>query len=116
MCTREDVIEVLKSLPDGAEVTTSDVCVLLSCRGPVSERQVRACMSWLVLGGLVEDVRTVQRKDIRGRKYLAKVYRWTGKSEIRRVHRDPEKRRSAREAERAKEMAELHKFLRGPWK
>lgn len=57
------------------------------------EYPVRAAVSWLTLGGLVEVAGDHTRKDKRGKRYRARLYRWTGREDIRRVPRDPDDRR-----------------------
>ena len=61
------------------------------------EYRVRAAVSWLRLGRLVEHAGSVTRMDHVGRPYRAICYRWTGRSDIQRVPRDPDVRRAALE-------------------
>jgi predicted ArsR family transcriptional regulator len=88
MCvTREVVIGALQG--QGATWTTSDVAAALA----TSERPVRAVVAWLVIGGLVEIDGCETRRDARGRPYTAQRYRWTGRTVVRRVTRDRDRRR-----------------------
>lgn len=91
--TREMVLIAFKALPEGAQTTTFRLAQRLGC----SEYQVRAAVSWLVLGGQVAEVGATRRADTHGRKYSAKLYQFTGKDEIHRVPRDPYDRRAAQE-------------------
>ena len=93
--TRERVIGAFKALPAGVAISTLGLAWVLGCG---AEHRIRAAVSWLALGGLVEPAGEHPRRDRRGRVYLARLYRWSGREEIRRVPRDGASRRQ--EAER----------------
>jgi len=97
-CTRNDVINAFRALPDGASTTTKLIARRLGCR----EYQVRAAISWLVLGNLVAEAGSTIRTDDKNRKYTAKLYTWTGKTEISRVPRDPVDRRIVSDSKNSK--------------
>ena len=90
--TREDVIEVFKQHPDES-LTTLDIAKHLG----KEEYRVRACVSWLVGGGVLVEDGVVQRRDKENRPYQANQYRWTGKEQIERVPQDPNERRLVKE-------------------
>lgn len=92
--TREDIIEAFKELPDDSVTTTFRIAQRLEC----DEHQVRAAVSWLVMGGLLFAAGETVRKDSQGRKYTAKLYSFSGDDEIRRVPRDPTDRKIAIES------------------
>lgn len=88
--TRERVLLAFRELPQGIAITTLGLAWLVGC---IEEHRVRAAVSWLCLGGLVELAGEHRRRDRRGRSYRARLYRWTGREEIRRVARDEGERR-----------------------
>jgi hypothetical protein len=88
--TRELVLRAFQDLPPGVAITTMGLAWLAGC---AEEYRVRAAVSWLMLGGLVEQAGEHWRRDRRGRAYRAKLYRWTGRADIRRVARDEDERR-----------------------
>lgn len=90
--TREDVIELFKQRPNES-LTTLEISKHLG----ENEYPVRACVSWLVGGGILEEDGAIQRRDKENRPYLAKQYKWTGKEQIDRVPQDPHERRIAKE-------------------
>lgn len=92
--TRERVIDAFKALPPGVAISTLGLAWLLGC---LDEHRIRAAVSWLALGGLVELAGAHPRRDRRGRAYQARLYRWSGREEIRRVPRDESSRRGAAE-------------------
>ncbi|MBK8638616.1 MAG: hypothetical protein IPN92_10125 [Chromatiaceae bacterium] len=92
--TRRAVLNAFQELPEGVGITTLGLAWLCGCPG---EHRVRAAVSWLCLGGLVELAGDHWRRDCRGRAYRARLYRWTGRAEIRRVAQDPEARRFERD-------------------
>lgn len=96
--TRELVLRAFQELPPGVGITTLGLAWLCGCAG---EHRVRAAVSWLLLGGLVEAAGDHWRRDCRGRAYRARLYRWTGRAEIRRVARDEIERRGSLEREAA---------------
>jgi hypothetical protein len=100
--TREKILEAWRALPEGCGITTLGLAWLAGC---TEEHRVRAAVSWLLLGGLVELAGDHWRRDRRGRLYRTRLYRWTGREDIRRVARDEEKRRS--EAEVAQDLQKL---------
>lgn len=107
--TRKEILEVFKLLPADESITTQGVAWCLNC----SEYRVRACVSWMVLGGILEEVKEqYQRKDREGRPYRVKRYRWTGKSEIGRVPRDPTDRAMLRDQQNQRDIAA---FVLKPW-
>lgn len=73
--------------------TTNDIAALLNAR----EYQVRSCISWLLLAGVIKRVGALRRTDRSGRAYFQRTYAWNGASEIRRVNHDPARRRADRE-------------------
>ncbi len=99
---RSDVLDVFRKLPQGESITTQGIAWCLGC----SEHRVRACVSWMVLGGVLKEVHEQhQRKDKEGRPYRVKRYQWTGKSEISRVPRDPTERALLRDQRNRREIA-----------
>lgn len=92
--TRERVIAAFKALPPGAAISTLGLAWLLEC---LEEHRIRSAVAWLVLGGLVEATGAHGRRDRRGRTFRVRLYRWTGREEIRRVCRDDHGRRQAAE-------------------
>ena len=107
--TRLKVLEAFQILPDGCATTTFRIAQRLGC----SEYQVRATISWLVMGGqLIEYREKNVRKDYQGRKYTVKRYMMTGENEIYRVPRDPTDRKMASEARHAAKVTEI---LSRPW-
>ena len=100
--TREQVLRAFQALPPGVAITTLGLAWLANCP---EEHRVRAAVSWLMLGGLVEQVGEHGRRDRRGRTYRARLYRWTGREEIKRVARDEVERRLA--AERDQDLSAL---------
>lgn len=99
--TRARVLAAFRVLPPEAGITTLGLAWCLDCH----ETAVRAAVSWLTLGGLVEVAGDHTRKDKRGKRYRARLYRWTGREDIRRVPRDPDDRR--RDLEQAPDLASL---------
>jgi hypothetical protein len=91
--TRQRVIDAFRSLPPGTAISTLGLAWLVGC----TEHRIRAAVSWLALGGLVEPAGEHPRRDRRGRAYLARLYRWSGREEIRRVRHRPEDRRRERD-------------------
>ena len=87
------MLAAFQALPTGAAITTLGVAWLLRC----PEHRVRAAVSWLVLGGVLEVVGEWRRKNARGECYGASLYSWTGQWEIRRVAQDRTARRLDRE-------------------
>jgi hypothetical protein len=87
---RERVLAAFRELPEGCGITTLGLAWLAGC---TEEHRVRAAVSWLLLGGLVELAGDHWRRDRRGRLYRARLYRWTGREDIRRVPQDPRARR-----------------------
>lgn len=92
--TRQRVIDAFKALPPGVAISTLGLSWLVGC---IKEHRVRSAVSWLALGGLVELAGEHPRRDRRGRSYACRLYRWTGREEIRRVRHDPQARRRERE-------------------
>lgn len=101
--TREAVLEAFKKLPKGTEISTFRLAMRLEC----TEYQVRAAVSWLVLGGQLREAGVVRRKDVKGRAYYVKYYVFTGNDEIYRVPRDPVDRQIAREERSAQSRSKL---------
>lgn len=95
--TREQVLMVFRQLPAGIGITTLGLAWLAN---DAAEQRVRAAVSWLMLGGLVELAGEYRRRDRRGRAYRAKLYRWTGREDISRVARDETERRVAADCDR----------------
>lgn len=60
----------------------------------VSEYRVRGALAWLAAGGIIRTAGTVTRRDRSGVRYPAKLYRWSGRSEIKRCPQAPEARRT----------------------
>jgi hypothetical protein len=94
--TRERVLAAFQALPDGVAISTLGLAWLIGCG---EEYRVRAAVSWLTLGGLVELAGEHRRRDRRGRAYACRLYRWTGRAQVRPVARDPASRRGAAERE-----------------
>ena len=88
--TRERVIDAFRALPPGAAISTLGLAWLVGC---IEEHRIRAAVSWLALGGLVELAGDHPRRDRRGRLYRARLYRWRGRDTIRRVPHDRRARR-----------------------
>jgi hypothetical protein len=88
--TRQRVIDGFKALPPGTAISTLGLAWLIGC---IEEYRVRAAVSWLALGGLVELAGEHRRRDRRGRSYVCRLYRWTGREEVSRVPHDPRARR-----------------------
>lgn len=93
--TRAGVLQAFKAVPAGAEISTTGLAWLCGC----DEHRIRAAVSWLALGGIIELAGKYPRRDRRGRTYRARLYRWSGREEIARVPRDAEDRRRVRELE-----------------
>lgn len=114
--SREDVLNVFRLLPDGSEITTQGIVFLLThMNKTVTERQVRACISWLMLGGLIEETGRTLRRDVSGQLYRAKLYRWTGCVEVRRVHRAEHLKAQSEEDEAMRKIREVRKLTGGLW-
>lgn len=94
--TRERVLEAFRKVPPETGITTLGLAWLL---GNLEEHRIRAAVSWLLLGGLVELAGMHVRRDRRGRAYRAKLYRWSGREEIKRLRRNEEERRAAAESD-----------------
>jgi len=90
---RQKVLDAFRELPEGVAISTLGLAWLACAR----ECRVRAAVSWLALGGLVEQAGEHWRRDRGGRAYRAKLYRWTGRKVIRRVARDESERRAVAE-------------------
>ena len=93
--TREQVILAFRALPPGTAISTLGLSWLIGC---IEEHRIRAAVSWLALGGLVELAGEHPRRDRRGRRFRVRLYRWTGREAITRVRHRPEDRRREREA------------------
>lgn len=94
--TRQQVIDAFRTLPAGTAISTLGLAWLIGC---IEEYRVRAAVSWLALGGLVELAGEHRRRDRRGRAYACRLYRWTGREQVRPVPRDVSSRRVAAERE-----------------
>ncbi|MBP8198201.1 MAG: hypothetical protein KAX64_06535 [Chromatiaceae bacterium] len=90
---RGRVLAAFEALPPHSAITTLGIAWLLRC----PEHRVRAAVSWLVLGGVLEVAGEWRRKNLRGEYYGAALYRWNGEREIKRVAQDPRARRLDRE-------------------
>lgn len=75
MLDRRAVLDSIRRLSPDASFTTSDVARALGA----SEYGTRACVSWLVAGGVLVADGTVTRHDHQGRPYATKLYRLTGR-------------------------------------
>lgn len=102
--TRQRVIDAFRALPVGTAISTLGLAWLVGC---IEEHRIRAAVSWLALGGLVEAAGGHPRQDRRGRRYQAQLYRWTGREAIARVPHDPRARRFAAEQARQPDAAAL---------
>ena len=102
--TREQVILAFKALPPGVAISTLGLSWLVGC---IEEHRIRAAVSWLALGGLVELAGVHRRRDRRGRSYVCRLYRWSGQEEIRRVRHRAEDRRREREQEQLADVGAL---------
>jgi hypothetical protein len=89
MICRELTLETIREVYGAGEFSTRELAETLGCR----EYQIRAAVSWLRLGGLVEQCGHAKRRDRGDRAYRVTTYRWTGRADIRRVSRDPDQRR-----------------------
>lgn len=103
--TRHDILELFKELPRGYKATTSEIAMQLKVR----EYQVRAGVAWLVMGCILCECGAETRRDRQDRKYKAKLYRWTGQTDIDRVPRDPTDRRIVMERKNHKQFAAMLK-------
>ena len=92
-----------RQLPEGVGITTLGLAWLVQC----AEYRVRAAVSWLMLGGLVEPAGEHRRRDQRGRIYRTRLYRWTGQERITRGPQDREARRVSREQEQVADTSAL---------
>lgn len=101
--TRARVLDAFRTLPPDAGITTLGLAWMLDC----PEMAVRAAVAWLTLGGLVTVAGEHTRRDGRGKKYGATIYRWTGRAELSRVSQDPEVRRFNREQQQVADTASL---------
>ena len=102
--TRQRVIDAFKALPEGVAISTLGLSWLV---GSIEEHRVRAAVSWLALGGLVELAGVHRRRDRRGRSYACRLYRWSGREDVQRVRHDPQARRREREVEQRADTASL---------
>ena len=102
--TREQVIRAFRALPPGTAISTLGLSWLV---GSIEEHRVRAAVSWLALGGLVELAGEHRRRDRRGRSYACRLYRWSGREDVQRVRHDPQARRREREVEQRADMGAL---------
>jgi hypothetical protein len=102
--TRARVIDAFRALPVGTAISTLGLAWLIGC---IEEYRVRAAVSWLALGGLVELAGEHRRRDRRGRAYTCRLYRWTGREEVRRVPHDPRARRFEVEQEQRADVGAL---------
>lgn len=98
LVTREHVIQAFQLLPLGTSISTKCLTrrIQQQFNEQASERRVRAAISWLVLGGLLEEAGTYPRRDSGKRKYLVKHYRWTGEIKIEPVTQKPQSHPSPR--------------------
>jgi hypothetical protein len=103
---REAVIAAFGELPPGSATTTKRIAI----RTGYSERQIRACISWLVMGGQLIYAGKVNRRDSEDRLYPVKIYQWTGKTEIYRVPQNEAERRSVTEL---RSSSAIDTFLKG---
>ena len=87
--TRADVLDLVRRRFPVETFTTTDVADGLGCE----EYRVRAVVGWLVAGGIIRTAGSTRRRDRSGVTYEAKVYRWSGRSEIRRCPQAREARR-----------------------
>ena len=102
--TRQRVIDAFKALPEGVAISTLGLSWLV---GSIEEHRVRAAVSWLALGGLVELAGVHRRRDRRGRSYACRLYRWSGREDVQRVRHDPQARRREREVEQRADVGAL---------
>ena len=102
--TRARVLQAFQALPPGVAITTLGLAWLANC---ADEHRVRAAVSWLMLGGLVEEAGRHPRRDRRGKAYGARLYRWTGRDEVRRVPQDRQARRFVVEQEQVADTVAL---------
>ena len=87
---REDVLNLVRGRFPVEVFSTRDIADALGCE----EYRVRAALGWLVAGDLIRPAGTVTRRDRSGVRYPAKLYRWSGRSEIKRCPQAPEARRT----------------------
>lgn len=90
---REDVLDLVRRRFAVEDFTTRDIADGLGCE----EYRVRAAVAWLVAASILRRAGTVVRRDRSGVSYDARLYRWSGRSEIRRCPQDREARRHALE-------------------
>lgn len=88
--TRADVLDLVRRRFPVEVFATSDVATALGCE----ECRVRAVVGWLAAGDLIRPAGTVTRRDRSGVPYPARLYRWSGRSEIKRCPQAPEARRT----------------------
>ena len=98
------MIDAFRALPPGVAISTLGLAWLVGC---IEEHRIRAAVSWLALGGLVELAGEHPRRDRRGRSYVCRLYRWSGQEEIRRVRHRAEDRRREREQEQLADVGAL---------
>jgi hypothetical protein len=88
--TREQVLGVIDGL--GLDWTTREIAETLGVR----EYQVRSCVAWLLLGGVIRVAGVMRRTDCSGRPYRVTRYARVHGPVIQRVPRDPDRRREVR--------------------
>ncbi|WP_296702987.1 hypothetical protein [Thiocapsa sp. UBA6158] len=86
--TRADVLDLIRRRFEVEVFSTIDIADGLGCE----EYRVRGALAWLVAGGVIRTAGTTERRDRSNVRYPAKLYRWSGRSEIRRVPQDREAR------------------------
>jgi hypothetical protein len=88
--TRADVLDLVRRRFEVEGFSTRDIADGLG----VSEYRVRGALGWLAAGDLIRPAGTVTRRDRSGVPYPVKLYRWSGRSEIKRCPQAPEARRT----------------------
>lgn len=91
--TRADVLDLVRRRFEVETFSTTDIAAKLG----VDEYRVRGALAWLVAGGIIRRAGSIERRDRSGVLYDARLYRWSGRSEIRRCPQDKEIRRNALE-------------------
>ena len=98
------MIDAFRALPPGVAISTLGLAWLVGC---IEEHRIRAAVSWLTLGGLVELAGEHPRRDRRGRRFRVRLYRWTGREAITRVRHSLEDRRREREIDQRADTVSL---------
>lgn len=88
--TRADVLDMVRRRFPVEVFTTTDIALGLG----VSEYRVRGALAWLTAASILRPAGSTRRRDRSGVPYDAKLYRWSGRPEIKRCPQDRESRRT----------------------